>query len=236
MKARRRRQVRESNALFCDRQDAGRQLATLVLGLKSSQPVVLALPRGGVAVAYEVAVALGAPLDIVLVMKIGAPQQEELAIGAVAEGENPETLINEALIRAFDIAPRYMECARSSALRELKRRREIYTGGPQPIDVSGRIAIIVDDGIATGATMLAALRVTRRRGPAWLVVASPVGSKKAIERLRKEAEEIVCPNEPADFVSVGQFYRRFTQLGDDEVIDLLTMARRASPKSVGPSS
>ena len=118
----------------------------------------------------------------------------------------------------------------------MKRRREIYIGDPQPVDVSGRTAIIVDDGIATGATMLAALRATRRRGPAWLVLAAPVGSKEAIERLRKEADEIVCLNEPDDFVAVGQFYRRFTQLGDDEVIDLLTMARRGASTSISPPS
>ena len=210
--------------LFANRREAGRQLAQRLLALTDNNPVVLALPRGGVPVGLEIARALSAPLDLVLVRKIGAPNQEELALGAVADGEHPELVTDPDLVDQLDISPEYLAEARSTALRELERRRRVYLGDRQPVDVAGRTAIIVDDGVATGATMLAALRATRRRGPARLVLAVPVASPDALRRLRREADETVCLDTPADFFAVGQFYGAFPQLRDGEVIKLLNEA------------
>jgi putative phosphoribosyl transferase len=206
---------------FADRREAGRQLAKRLLALKDQRPVVLALPRGGVPVGFEIARALAAPLDLVLVRKIGVPQQEEVALGAIADGEHPELVIDQRLMDELEISPDYLEKAKAAALREIERRRRIYLGDRQPVDVAGRMAIVVDDGIATGATMLAALRATRRRAPARLVLAVPVAPPHTLKRLRREADETVCLDTPADFFAVGQFYRQFPQLRDEEVVALL---------------
>lgn len=211
--------------LFTDRHEAGRRLAKRLLALKDKRPVVLALPRGGVPVGFEVARALAAPLDLVLVRKIGVPQQEEFALAAVADGEHPELVVDRGLMDSLDISPEYLEAAKSAALQEIERRRHVYLGDRPPVDVAGCTAIVVDDGIATGATMLAALRATRRRGPARLVIAVPVAPGDRLERLRGEADEIVCLDTPADFFAVGQFYREFPQLRDAEVVALLDQAR-----------
>jgi putative phosphoribosyl transferase len=159
--------------LFTDRHEAGRRLAERLLRLKDKRPVVLALPRGGVPVGFEIARALAAPLDLVLVRKIGAPQQEELAVGAIADGEHLELVTDPQLVADLGIPPEYLEEAKSAALQEIERRRRIYFGDRRAVDVAGRTTIVVDDGIATGATMLAALRATRRRTPARLVLAVP---------------------------------------------------------------
>ena len=211
--------------LFTDRHDAGKRLAARLLKLKDQHPVVLALPRGGVPVAFEIARALAAPLDLVLVRKIGAPGQEELAIGAIADGEHPELVTDDKLAGWLAVSPEYLAAAKSAALQEIERRRLIYFGGRQPVAVAGRTAIVVDDGIATGATMLAALRATRRRSPARLVLAVPVAPSRTLERLRSEVDQIVCLGTPEDFRAVGQFYRQFPQLQDAEVVELLDQAR-----------
>jgi putative phosphoribosyl transferase len=211
--------------LFTDRHEAGRLLAKRLLALKDKHPVVLALPRGGVPVGFEIARALAAPLDLVLVRKIGVPQREEFALGAVADGEHPETVIDQRIVESLEISPEYIEEAKSAALQEIERRRHVYLGDRQLVDVAGCTAIIVDDGIATGATMLAALRATRRRAPARLIVAVPVAPGDTLERLRPEADKIVCLDTPADFFAVGQFYREFPQLRDGEVVALLDRAR-----------
>lgn len=211
--------------VFADRDEAGRRLAARLVALKDKQPVVLALPRGGVPVGLEIARTLAAPLDLVLVRKIGAPGQEELAIGAIADGEHPELVTDPSLIDRLDVPPDYVERTRLAALREIERRRRVYFGDRAPVAVAGRTAIVVDDGVATGATMLAALRATRRRGPARLVLAVPVAPPHTIERLRREADETVCLDTPLDFFAVGQFYRRFPQLSDEEVVALLEKAR-----------
>jgi putative phosphoribosyl transferase len=210
---------------FIDRQDAGRQLAARLLALKDKDPVVLALPRGGVPVGFEIAQALAAPLDLVLVRKIGAPSQEELAIGAIADGADPELVTDNRLIAALDVSPEYLDEAKVAALREIERRRRVYLGDRQRVPIAGRTAIVVDDGIATGATMLAALHATRRRKPARIVLAVPVAPKHTLRRLRQDVDEIVCLHTPADFMAVGEFYRRFPQLRDNEVIVLLDQAR-----------
>ena len=219
--------------LFTDRADAGKKLARRLLPLKEKKPVVLALPRGGVPVAFEVAKALGAPLDLVLVRKIGVPFQEEYALGAIADGAEPELVIDEGIRQSLNIPEDYVERAKAEALEEIERRRHIYLGGRAPIEVAGRTAIIVDDGIATGATMRAALRAVRRRNPARLVLAVPVAPPESLWRLRAEADETVCLHEPEYFAAVGQFYQDFRQTQDDEVIALLAQAdaAQAKPKS-----
>ena len=217
--------------VFIDRRDAGKQLAQLLLASKENNPIVLALPRGGVPVGFEVARALGAPLDLVLVRKIGAPFQEELAVGAVADGDDPEIVTDPLLVGALDISPKYLEEAKTAELEEIERRRRVYLGDRKPVDVSGRTAIIIDDGIATGATMLAALRATRRRKPARIVLAVPVAAKETLRRLRREADDVVCVHAPPDLAAVGQFYLRFPQLRDLEVTELLEQARAFAPST-----
>jgi putative phosphoribosyl transferase len=217
--------------LFIDRHDAGRRLAERLLALKLKDPVVLALPRGGVPIGSEVARALAAPLDLVLVRKIGAPEQEELAVGAIADGDHPELVTDPRLIGLLVVSREYLEATKSAALQEIRRRRRVYLGDRPPVEVVGRTAIVVDDGVATGATMLAALRATRRRGPARLVLAVPVASRDALKRLRREADTVVCLDTPAVFYAVGQFYHAFPQLQDDEVIALLDQAPAFVPSN-----
>jgi len=210
---------------FTDRHEAGRRLAERLLALKPQHPVVLALPRGGVPVAFEIARALEAPLDLVLVRKIGAPCQQELAIGAIADGGEPELVTDRRLIRALTVSADYLDQAKAAALEEIERRRRAYFGDHPPVDIAKRTAIVVDDGIATGATMLAALRATRRRRPARLVLAVPVAPRDAMQRMKREVDEAVCLDTPTNFRAVGQFYAQFPQLRDDEVIALLDEAR-----------
>ncbi len=217
--------------LFTDRREAGMRLAERLLDLKDQHPVILALPRGGIPVGFEVARALAAPLDLVLVRKIGAPEQEELAIGAIADGEHPELVTDPDLIANLDVSRAYLEHAKSAALREIERRRHAYLGDRPPVDLKGRTAIVVDDGIATGATMLCALRATRWRKPARLVMAVPVAPDRTLEKLGKEADQVVCLEIPPTFFAVGQFYEHFPQLRDAEVTALLDQARAFAPSA-----
>jgi putative phosphoribosyl transferase len=211
-------------SIFFDRCEAGLRLAERLLAFQGARPVVLALPRGGVPVAFEIARVLNAPLDLVLVRKIGAPEQEELAIGAIADGEHPELVADPDLIACLKVSPEYLEQAKSKALREIDRRRRAWLGERQLIGVAGRTAIVVDDGIATGATTKVALRATRLRQPARLVLAVPVAPPQAIEVLSHEADEIICLATPDEFFAVGQFYHQFPQLTDEEVTALLGQA------------
>lgn len=213
--------------IFADRREAGRLLAARLIHLKDSGPLVLGLPRGGVEVGFEIARALQAPLDIVLVRKLGAPGYEELAIGAVAEGDPPEVLIDEPMSSALGVPKRTLERMEGAALREIERRRRLYAGDRAPPGMAGRTVVIADDGIATGATTLVGLRAVRRRRPARMVLAVPVAPPQALERLRPEVDEIVCLQAPQDFSSVGEFYADFRQLTDDEVIALLQEAHSA---------
>ena len=210
--------------VFTDRTEAGRRLAEQLERFKDQEPVVLALPRGGVPVAYEVAKALEAPLDLVLVRKIGAPFQPELAIGAVVDGERPELVINRDVVDEYRIPESYLESERRRQLEEIERRRQLYLAGRPRVPVRDRTAIVIDDGIATGATMEAALHATRRAGPKRLVLAVPVAPPDTLERLRPEVDEVVCLMVPAFLGAIGSFYRDFRQLGDDEVIELLRQA------------
>jgi putative phosphoribosyl transferase len=219
------RRQRGKNVLFTDRQDASRRLADLLLALKVKHPVALALPRGGVPIGFEVARALAAPLDLVLVRKISAPFDKELAVGAITGGEDPELVIDAELAVGLGISPEYLEGAKAEARREIERRRRVYLGDRQPVNVAGCTAIVLDDGVATGSTMLAAVRVTRRRNPARIVLAVPVAPEHALMRLRGEVDQIVCLETPKDFTAVGEFYYRFPQLRDHEVTALLDRAQ-----------
>ena len=216
---------------FTDRHEAGKRLAERLLAFKDKSPVVLALPRGGVPIGFEIARVLSAPLDLVLVRKIGAPFQEELAVGAIADGEHPELVTDPQLVAHLDVSQEYLDEAKSAALQEIERRRHAYFGDRLPVEIAGRTAIVVDDGIATGATMLAALRATRRRKPARLVLAVPVAPHHTLAKLRSEVDETVCLDTPAYFFAVGQFYRHFPQLRDEEVTALLEQARAFIPSA-----
>jgi len=223
--------------LFLDRTHAGLALAQALDRYKGQDVVVLALPRGGVPVAFEIARALSAPLDLVLVRKIGAPGFEELAIGAIADGPAAELVTDPELIRRLSVPSEWVEQTRIREAAEMGRRRRVYLQGRKPEEITGRIAILVDDGLATGATMLAALRATRRNSPARLIVAVPIGAPGAIARIRPDADEVVCLHSPPQFGSVGEHYRHFPQLRDEEVISLLDKAaalcgRNASPGGV----
>lgn len=214
---------------FVDRTDAGRKLAARLLRFKGQKPLVLALPRGGVPVGYEIARALGAPLDVMLVRKLGAPEQPELAIGAIALGAEPEIVTDPDLIATFGVSAAELAAIEARELGELYRRRDVFRARrPQP-SVAGRTAILVDDGIATGATMRAALRATRKGKPARLVLAVPVAPPDTLEALTTEADEIVCLDRPRWFTAVGRFYRRFPQLDDREVTSLLEQAQMPDP-------
>lgn len=207
--------------LFQDRTDAGRQLAKALLKYKRRHPVILALPRGGVPVAAQVAAALDAPLDLLLVRKIGVPSQPELAMGAVADGEEPVIIRNTDVIELSDVSTQEFDEICRVECAEIERRRKRYLGNRVRSEVNGRVAIIIDDGIATGATTLAAIKAVRMRKPKELVLAVPVAPRDTIKKLHAEADAIVCLDTPREFGAIGYFYRDFPQVSDDEVIALL---------------
>ncbi|TAJ69831.1 MAG: phosphoribosyltransferase [Phenylobacterium sp.] len=207
---------------FRDRGVAGQRLAAALVGYRGRDVVVLALPRGGVPVAAEVAAALDAPLDLVLVRKIGAPFHEELAMGAVADAAGqPCTVRNEDVIAMLGVDDASFDAVRAGQLQEIERRREAYLGDRPRAELAGRVAIVVDDGVATGATTRAALRAVRRRGPAKLVLAVPVAPTDTLAELRAEADEVVCLEAYPAFGSIGFYYADFRQLADDEVTGIL---------------
>jgi putative phosphoribosyl transferase len=216
-----------SPALFVDREDAGRQLAVRLARFKTKNPVVLALPRGGVPIGLEVAASLEAPLDLILVRKIGAPGQPELALGAVVDGAHPELVINEDVKAMLHVGEDYIAQEEARQLEEIKRRRQLWLGDRPRAAVKGRTVLVVDDGIATGATVRAALHAIRRARPAHLVLASPVAPPDTIESLRDDADEIVCLATPAAFWAISVFYRDFPQLADGDVGALMELARGA---------
>ena len=210
---------------YADRADAGRRLADKLAHLKDRQPIILALPRGGVAVGFEIARALDAPLDVVLVRKIGVPWQPELALGAVTDGAHPEVFVDRDLAASLDIPEDYIREETAGQLAEIERRRKSYCEGRPPPEIGGHTAIVVDDGIATGATMRVALQAVRRRNPARLVLAVPVAPPDTLANLGEEADETVCPETPSGLGAIGFYYRDFHQMSDDEVTDLLARAR-----------
>ncbi|WP_342239421.1 phosphoribosyltransferase [Inquilinus sp. OTU3971] len=211
---------------YIDRSDAGRRLARALAPYKALRPVILALPRGGVPVASEVAAALEAPLDLILVRKIGVPIHPELAMGAVVDGSKPIIVRNDPVIRHAAVSEsRFQELCRRE-IKENERRRRLYLGDRSPIDVAGRVAIVIDDGIATGATVRAALQALRRRRPKQSVLAVPAGPFAMISDFHGLADEVVCLEDLEPYGAVGAVYRDFSQVTDREVIDHL---RRLSP-------
>ena len=211
---------------FADRTQAGRLLAARLLELKLAPPItVLALPRGGVPVAAEVARALHAPLDLLLVRKIGMPGQRELAVAAVVDGDPPCMVIDESIWRAAGLCAGDVEDQRQQALLENERRRAVYLQGRAPLALEGRTAVVVDDGIATGTSMRAALKALRARHPARVVLAVPVAPADTLAALRGEVDQIVCLAQPALFRAVGEHYVEFDQVDDPGVLAALAAAR-----------
>lgn len=218
---------------FVDRADAGRRLAAALSRYRGRSPVVLALPRGGVPVAAEIAAALPAPLDLVIVRKIGVPSQPELAMGAVVDASPPAVVRNEDVISAAGISQATFEAECDRQLEEARRRRKLYLAGRPPVALIGKTAIVVDDGIATGATMRVALRCVRAAQPRRLVLAVPVAARRVLASLRPEADEVVCLEPCDDLGAVGAFYRDFTQVEDAVVIESLRRFSEARPGPAG---
>ena len=210
---------------FADRAAAGEALAGRLASMRLAPPiVVLALPRGGVPIGAAVARRLGAALDLLLVRKIGAPWQPELAVAAVVDGEHPEIVVDEEVQRYGGVGRDEIEARAARELGEIERRRALYLHGRAPLPLAGATVIVVDDGIATGTTMRAALRAVRRRGPAHLVLAVPVAPRDTMRRLRGEVDDLVCLAQPEPFRAVGLHYDDFHQVEDDEVLAALDAA------------
>ena len=209
--------------LFADRVDAGKRLVSALRNLVDKDAVVLAIPRGGVVVGYEVAKALGFPLDVIIPRKIGAPDQPELAIGAVTE--DGTVLLDESLVERLQVSDYYIKKESEAQRLEIQRRLKLYRGDVPYPNLANRDVILVDDGIATGSTMKAALASVRKRGAKNVVVAVPVGPPSTIIELEQEADRVVCLQTPESFYAIGQFYRDFTQTSDEEVTMLLKLAR-----------
>ncbi len=208
--------------LFANRTAAGEQLAAAIKN--SANAVVLAVPRGGVVVGFEVAYALNIPLDVIITKKIGAPGNPELAIGAV--GEDGTYLLDKSLVGMPNVPQSYIEAEAERQTAEIKRRLKTYRGDMPSPEIKDRNVILVDDGVATGSTLKVALRLLRKRGAKTVTVAVPVGPQDAIRELQKEADFVVCLFTPESFYAIGQFYEDFEQTIDEEVIELLERCRK----------
>lgn len=219
--------------IFSNRCVAGRELAGRLASLNLPDPVILALPRGGVPVGYEVAHLLGASLDVLVVRKVGAPDQPELAIGAV--GSQGVSVSDDETMALVGAGAEYFAAAARHERLEVERREQLFREGRPPLDLTNRTAVLVDDGLATGSTMLAAVGVARKLGAAQVVVAVPVGARQACERLAGKADRVVCLAEPEPFGAVGYWYRDFTQTDDAEVRRLLRLARLEREVHLQPS-
>jgi putative phosphoribosyl transferase len=219
-----------SGARFRDRREAGRRLAALLEGLAVEGPVVVGIPRGGVPVAAEVARALGAPLDVVVVCKIGAPQNPEFAIGALAQGG--VRVLNRRTVRALGLDEPELRAVEARVRGELEDRVDRYRGARPPVPLSGRVAILVDDGLATGSSAAAAVESLRRQGAARVILAVPVAARESAEALRERAEEVVCVETPPDLWAVGMWYENFEPTTDEEVARLLADSAKAAIEDV----
>lgn len=226
---------------FLDRRDAGRQLAAVLANLKSDKPVVLALPRGGVPVGYEVALALDAPLDVLIVRKIGAPGHPELGLGAVVDGQHPQRVLNDAVMQQVRPSPEYIEAEERRQLVEIERRRQLYCGDRAPVPIEGRTVIVVDDGIATGGTMKTALVALSQAGVKHLSFAVPVAPREVVNELQRDIPDCICLLTPEYFRAVSLYYTDFAQTTDEEVVALLDSAFQREPAAdavddLGPGS
>ena len=206
--------------MFLDRVEAGQKLAEKLLKYKEMGPIVLAIPRGGVVVASEVASALSCGLDLVIPRKIGAPNNPELAVGALAK--EGAVILNKELTKSLNISPDYLREEIEKQVIEIKRRRQKYLGDRSSLDLRGKTVILVDDGLATGYTSLAAIKAVREDKPEKIVLAVPVAPREAIERLKNEVDELICLETPELFFAVGQFYYDFSQTTDEQVAEILT--------------
>lgn len=209
---------------FADRADAGRQLASALAGHRGRDVLVLGLPRGGIPVAYQVATALGAPLDVLVVRKLGVPYQPELAFGAIGEGG--VRVLNDRVLRRIEVSAEDLAAVEDAERIELDRRVRLYRGGRPGLPLAGRVVLIVDDGFATGATARAAALVARAQGAATVVLAAPIGAPETVASLRGVADDVVCLVTPRGFTAVGQGYDDFSQTSDAEVCSLLQAAHR----------
>jgi putative phosphoribosyl transferase len=222
---------------FQDRKAAGEALAKAVARKNLADPVVLALPRGGVPVAVEVARALKAPLDLVLVRKIGVPQQPELAAAAVVDGGEPEIVVNEDVVELSGVTEAYIRKQTKAEIEEIERRRRLYLAGRARVPLEGRTLVVVDDGIATGTSIRAVLKALKRKKPKMLVLAVPVAASDTVAALSREVDAVVCLEMPDPFYAIGMHYRDFHQVPDDEVVRLLAEANSAHRgASQAPSS
>lgn len=210
---------------FRDRAEAGRHLAEALRPFASERPVIVALPRGGVPVAFEIARELLAPLDVLIVRKIGAPGHSELGLGALVDGTPPQVVLNPSVMDMVRPTQAHVETETQRQIEELERRRRLYIGDRAPLDTAGRTVILVDDGIATGGTVQAALQGLAHLRPARLVVAVPVAPPDLIPLLRRQADAVICLETPEPFIAVGRHYASFDQTTDKEVIELLQAAR-----------
>jgi putative phosphoribosyl transferase len=213
------------NMIFKNRAEAGRRLGREVTRYKGADPLILALPRGGVVVAAEIALALDAPLDLILVRKLGVPWQPELAMGAVVDGARPYVVRNADILAQLDMPEEEFRETCERELDEIERRRRLYLKDQPRADIKDRTAIVVDDGIATGATARAALRAVRKQAPRWLVLAVPVAPSSTLDELSAGTDDIVCLETPGPFYAIGQFYEDFHQVSDREVIEILAEVR-----------
>lgn len=221
--------------MFRDRHEAGRKLAERLAGLHLSNPVIFALPRGGVPVAAEAARRLGAPLGLVQVRKIGLPGDPEVAVAAIAAGEKPFLAVNREIADRYAVSDAYLRAAGGTALKEIDRRRRLYEGNRPGPAARGAPAILIDDGIATGATVEAAVMAIRAASPARIVIATPVAPPSVLAKLAGMADQVICLEAPEDFYAVGQFYREFRQVTDEEVIALIHALRpHGSPENPAP--
>lgn len=217
--------------MFRDRQEAGRKLAEEIVKLRLADPVVLALPRGGVPVAAEIADVLKAPLDLVIVRKVAAPGNPELAVAAIVDGNPPDVVLNRTIVEEYDLDDAELRTLVARERPELERRRLVYSRGRRSLSTANKTVILVDDGAATGTTMKVAIRALKRRSPREIIVALPVAPPDTLAELASEANRIICLSKPARFFALSQHYHEFPQLTDEEVVDLLRRDTTTAAKS-----